>query len=69
MFTRFSGPQRSPLEEANEFVRQALEVASLYEGRYLTEVELALLKQLRLALLCGGRRVQALEETGRRGTW
>ncbi len=69
MFTRFSGPPRVPLEEAHALVLQALEIAFLYEGRYLTEVELALLKQLRLALLCGSKRVQALEEAGRKGIW
>lgn len=69
MFTRLTRPPRSPLEEANQLVLQALDIAALYEKRHLTEIELTQLKQLRIALLCGGKRVQAIEESGRRGAW
>lgn len=69
MFSRFAHSTRSPLEEANQLVLKALDIAALYETRRLTEIELALLKQLRIALLCGGKRVHAIEENGRRGAW
>lgn len=69
MFSRLARPLRSPLEEANALVLQALEMAALYEKRTLTEVERALLKQLRIALLCGSKRIQIIEESSRRGTW
>lgn len=69
MFLQFTHPPRSPLEQANAPVLQALEIVALYEKRHLTEMERALLKQLRITLLCGGKRVQATEENERRGVW
>ena len=65
MFSRYSRPPRLPLEDANRFVAQALEIATLYRDRALSEYEQALLKQLRIRLLSGAIRVEGIEKAGR----